>query len=176
MRALVVGYGTLLSRESLALTLGDESASARRLVPVWIEGLRRLFNVRPPHYRGAEASAAEGALNLEPCEGARCNAAVFLCAPDELERLDRRERGYQRIVVALRTFEDGQPFGRAFAYLAPPSSPWIERDPRRLAPLPRDLAWARAGARQLGPAFAESFESTTYLADGRTPLSPPSRR
>lgn len=170
MKALVVGYGTLLSRESLALTLGAEDAS-RRLVPVWIDGYRRLFNVRPSFYRGATPSAAEAALNLEPAVDARCNALAFLVSLDELARLDARERGYERVVVALRTFEGAQPFGRAFAYIAPPDSPWIERDPSLLLPLPRDLAWARAGAREVGPEFFEHFEATTFLADGCSALA-----
>ncbi len=171
MQALVVGYGTLLARESLALTLGQASAAAKRFVPVWIEGYRRLFDIRPPYYRAAVPSACEAALNLEPVAGARCNAVVFLCSLDELERLDRRERGYERIVVPLRAFESRQPFGRAFAYVAPADSPWIERDPRALAPLPRDLEWARAGALAQGDDFAAQFELTTFLADGSTPIA-----
>lgn len=171
MQALVVGYGTLLARESLALTLGASAVASKRFVPVWIDGYRRLFDVRPPYYRGAAPSAFEAALNLEPAPLARCNGAVFLCSLDELERLDRRERGYERVVVPLRAFESGQPFGRAFAYLAPADSPWVERDPRALAPLPRDLEWARAGALALGEEFAAQFELTTFLADGCTPLA-----
>lgn len=170
MKALVAAYGTLLSRESLALTLSPAAAHEKRLVPVWIRGFQRLFNVRPPYYRGARASREEAALNLEPLADARCNAAVFLASLDELARLDARERGYERVVVPLLSFETSQPFGQAFAYLAPASSPWIERDPRALAPLERDLVWARAGARELGPEFAREFERTTFLADGCTSL------
>jgi gamma-glutamylcyclotransferase (GGCT)/AIG2-like uncharacterized protein YtfP len=171
MKALVAGYGTLLSRESLARTLGEAAVQTKRFVPVWIEGHRRLFNVRPPYYRGTAPSAAEAAHNLEPAAGARCNAVVFLATLDELALLDDRERGYERTVVALHTFEDSQPFGRAFAYLAPPDSAWIERDPARLQPFPRDLDWSRAGAAALGPEFLAHFEATTFLADGRTPLA-----
>ncbi len=171
MQALVVGYGTLLARESLALSLGAGAVASKRFVPVWIEGYRRLFDIRPPYYRGAAASPFEAALNLRSAPGERCNGAVFLCTLDELERLDRRELGYERIVVPLRTFESGQPFGRAFAYVAAADSPWIERDPHALAPLPRDLEWARAGALALGEEFAAQFELTTFLADGRTPLA-----
>jgi hypothetical protein len=171
MKALVAGYGTLLARESLARTLGEAAVRSKRFVPVWIDGYRRLFNVRPPYYRGAAPSAAEAAHNLEPAADARCNALAFLVSLDELAHLDERERGYERTAVALRTFEDSQPFGRAFAYLAPLTSPWIERDPARLQPLPRDLAWARSGAAALGPEFLAHFEATTFLADGRTPLA-----
>lgn len=170
MKALVVGYGTLLSRESLALTLGAADVATRRLVPVWIEACRRLFNVRPSFYRGAIRSASEAALNIEPAAGSRCNGLAFLVSLDELALLDARERGYERVVVALRTFEGEQPFGRAFAYSAPADSPWIERDPSKLLPLPRDLAWARAGARAVSSEFIAQFEATTFLADGRTAL------
>lgn len=170
MKALVVGYGTLLSRESLALSLGAAALDERRFVPVWIDGYRRLFNVRPSFYRGAAPAAAEAALNLERADGARCNALAFLVSLDELAALDDRERGYERVVVPLRTFESAQPFGRAFAYIAPPDSPWIERDASRLLPLPRDLAWARSGARAVGPEFLAQFEATTFLADGRSSL------
>lgn len=170
MKALVAAYGTLLSRESLALTLSHEATREKRFVPVWIAGFQRVFNVRPPYYRGAQASREEAAVNLEPLADARCNAAVFLASLEELARLDARERGYERVVVPLLSFETSQPFGQAFAYLAPASSPWIERDPRALAPLARDLEWARAGARELGAEFAREFERTTFLADGRTSL------
>ena len=51
IRNLLVGYGTLLSRESVARTVGD-AALRKAYVPVIVPGYRRLFNLRPEEGRG----------------------------------------------------------------------------------------------------------------------------
>ncbi len=168
---LLVGYGTLLSRPSLASTVGP-GAEGKELIPVIVQGFRRLFNLRPGHYEPSyhltHEPAELGALNVQKVEGARFNGLAFSVSDGELAALDKRERYYSRIEAPVRSFPDGLPLGMAFFYSAGADSPWVIEDPGMLRPHWRDIVLARQGAYEVGPGFGEMFDSTTYLAGGRT--------
>lgn len=170
---LLLGYGTLLHRESLARTVG-EPALERPLTPAVVPGYRRLFNVRPgdyePSYRLSRRPIEAAAMNIEAAPGAWLNGLLFAVSEVDLEALDARESGYRRIRVAFRSCPGGTPVGEAFTYLAGPDAPGICRDPSRLMPRWRDVVLARAGAYAVGRAFGEMFDRTTYLADGESPM------
>lgn len=183
--ALVVGYGTLLSRASLAATVGA-AGEAKPFFPVVVNGFRRSFNLRPGHYEPSYHLTHEplelGAMNVQPLEGYSFNGVAFSVSKGELEVLDEREKYYQRIEVQVEAFPDfvGFPVQEAgsvegaasargaFVYSAGPESPWVIDDPEMLRPHWRDLILAREGAYALGKPFGVMFDSTTYLAGGRT--------
>ncbi len=168
---LVVGYGTLLYRASLGSTLG-RTTKERQMVPVTMRGFRRLFNLRADHYPSSDlwgrSGIENGAMNVEPAPGESLNGLAFRVSPKELEKLDRREYCYDRLQVEAHDFKTGVLLGPAHIYSARRDGRWIERDPAKLLPLWRDVAWARAGTYAVSRRFGEAFDRTTYLADGRT--------
>jgi len=171
-RIMVVGYGTLLYRASLGDTIGKSAASEREMVPVLVSGFRRLFNLRPDHYGTSNLCGKVGvenaAMNVEPVEGAILNGLAFWVEPSEIAKLDERERYYDRLEIEALDFETGDSLGTGHIYGSKPKSRWIERDPEKLLPLWRDVLWARAGSYAVGRRFGETFDRTTYLADGET--------
>jgi hypothetical protein len=177
--SLVVGYGTLLSRASLASSVGA-GGQTKTFLPVVVEGFRRIFNLRPGHYEPSYHLTHEpvelGAMNVQRLEGHSFNGVAFSVSKGEMKVLDEREKYYQRIEVQVEAFPgfvghsvEAAPSGRgAFVYSAGPESPWVIDDPEMLRPHWRDLILAREGAYALGRAFGEMFDATTYLAGGRT--------
>jgi hypothetical protein len=165
----LIGYGTLLLRASLGTSIGQGKAAEKAMLPVVVEGYRRVFNIRPDHYtpskklmRGEEAAA----MNVEEAAGQRVNGVAFTTTLEDLAALDQREACYERHVVAVRAFEDGSVLGEGHIYVG--CEPWITRDPDRLMPLWRDVVWGRTGAYQLSEAFGAFFDETTFLGDGTT--------
>ncbi|MEM7050145.1 MAG: gamma-glutamylcyclotransferase family protein [Acidobacteriota bacterium] len=174
-RVLLVGYGTLLDQASLGDTIGADRAGTKVARPIVVHDYRRLFNLRPDHYEASCELGKEGieagAMNVEPAEGHHFNALAFEVDAEELDRLDHRERYYQRRVEALFDFVTGESIGEGSLYSAPPSAQWIEPDPTRLLPRWLDVELGRRGAYRIGRTFGEDFDRTTFLADGVTPLA-----
>lgn len=169
---LVIGYGTLLYRASVGNTIGRAAAEQQEMVPVLARGFRRLFNLRPDHYEASNIWGRPGienaAMNVEPAAEECFNGLAFQVTADELEKLDERERYYQRLTVQAHDFFTGAPLGPAHIYSSKQDARWIEQDPTKLLPLWRDIQWARAGAYAIGQDFGKTFDRTTYLADGKT--------
>lgn len=170
-RLFLIGYGTLLSRESVGSTLGPD-AQEKEFLPVVVEGFKRLFNLRPAHYqpsfRVSDEPVEAAAMNVQPAPGFRFNGLAFPVSDVELRALDHRERYYRRVKVEARLFSGGAPPLAAEMYLAAPESPGVAEAPEGLRPAWRDITLARGGAYAVGQAFGEMFDATTYLADGRT--------
>ncbi len=171
-RVLLSGHGTLLCRDSLGHTIGQRLADDRAMMPVLVHGFRRLFNLRPDHYDTSNLwgrpGVEQGGLNVEPAAGALLNGLAFRVAPEELEKLDRREYVYDRLRVETEDFETGELVGPGYIYSSRPDARWIERDPDGLLPRWSDMVRARAGAYAIGHRFGETFDRTTYLANGET--------
>lgn len=169
---LVIGYGTLIYRASLGHTIGQTGAGNREMVPVQVRGFRRLFNLRPDHYTASNLwgrpGLENGAMNVEPAEDESFNGLAFRVSPEELEKLDQRERYYDRLEAEVYDFATETPLGPGQVYSSRPDARWIERDPGKLLPLWRDVAWARSGAYAISRRFGETFDRTTYLADGES--------
>ena len=171
-QAWLIGYGTLLSLASLARDIGGEAMSAKTYHPITVFDYKRLFNLRPEHYESSRMLSPrgneDGAMNVQSSQGDSFNAVMFRVSDDELTRLDERERYYDRILVPVHRFEDGEPCGEAFVYSAAPGSPWVIDDPDRLMPRWLDIEHGRTGSYRISPEFGRMFDRTTYLADGST--------
>jgi hypothetical protein len=169
---LLIGYGTLLNVASLGHTIGGPAAESKSFTPVVIRDFRRLFNLRPDHYRPSfhlsPLPIEAGAMNVERCPGASLNAVAFLVTEEELSALDHRERYYSRQEVPVYRFPDRTYLDQGAIYASSPDARWIEHDPERLLPRWYDIVAARAGCYALSPEFGRMFDETTYLADGCT--------
>jgi len=170
---LVVGYGTLLSRASVARTLGG-GMEGQLFTPVVVRDFKRLFNLRPDHYTASMKHSRDPvevlAANAQPSPGSSFNGLAFRVAREELAALDERERWYDRVRVPLLSFPGEQPLGEAHIYSAGEGSPWVPADGRALLPRWEDVVLARGGAYEVGEEFGRMFDRTTYLADGKTLL------
>ena len=168
----LVGYGTLLDRASLGHTIGGDASNKKAMVPVWVRGYRRLFNLRPTHYEpsfySTEAPIEAAAMNVEKDPGAEFNGLAFQVTLEELEVLDQRERYYLREVTPLLEFTSGKELGEGHLYAAERDAPWLERDPLKLLPKWRDIVLARRGSYAISREFGQAYDRTTFLADGRT--------
>jgi hypothetical protein len=176
---LIVGYGTLLLRESIGHTIDPVKASETELIPVWVRDFRRLYNFAPAHYEPSNRLGLQArecaAANVEPAEGVSLNALAFEADGSEIEALDRRERNYDRLAVPLTHFETGEAVGTGFIYVFPADSDRVDRDPARLLPRWLDIQYARVGAYRVSEAFGRAFDETTFLADGRRAVLEPFR-
>ena len=128
-RLAVFGYGSLVSRESIAQTLGHEAPPP---IPARLSGWRRrwsIYRVNTAHEKVFERTDGEPfehvvGLNLERAPGAPesdwPNGALVELTTGELSRLDRREVRYDRVDVGSADVLTDEPHGfdRVFAFTA----------------------------------------------------------
>ena len=129
-REAVFAYGSLVSRASIASTLGREAAG---VWPATLPGWRRRFSLMRDNRRSEKTFAlANGSipdwvlsLNLEQAAGeVGSNGALIEVSADELLRLDRRELRYDRVdVTAAAIASAGTPaFDRVHTFSAKPEN------------------------------------------------------
>jgi hypothetical protein len=184
VRNLLVGYGTLMSRDSVAGTVGD-SAMRKPFLPVVVSGYQRLFNLRPDKYQPSffrtDQPLEVAAMNVTPLDGARFNGLAFPVTDDDLAALDERERYYERVWVPILAFEGRREaegryvaqrspisLGNAWVYSAGPDAPAVFDASDGFLPHWRDVVVAREGAYAVSEVFGKMFDQTTYMPDGRT--------
>ena len=171
-KSILVGFGTLLLQESLGDTIGADGAQQKKFRPVTIPNYRRLFNLLPDHYtadnRLRSDDSEKGAANIEPAQGFSFNGLAYEVNTADLANLDLRERYYVRRQVAYQDFATGEDLGLCFIYESLPDARWIVRDNAQLLPLWRDIVYARVGAYRISEAFGKAYDSSTFLADGKT--------
>jgi cation transport regulator ChaC len=101
----VFGYGSLVSPESLATTIGRLIAPHETAV-VHLDGYGRRWNYGAGHARGTwthdGVTVRDGvvvALGLVTAPGESTNGVAFAATDDDIARLDRREADYDRTDV-----------------------------------------------------------------------------
>lgn len=165
----IVVYGSLLNRESAALTLSDATIATAR--PVVAIGGRRTFDYEigpnSPRWPVTGEGRAIAALNVRITGEATdtVNGLLLRIPRAEMAAFRSRERNYRLVSVPC------QPWGDA---TATPFDTWILSSDGGanpdVTPHPGYYQVCREGARKIGPDFLESWLSTTYLADGITPV------
>lgn len=96
----IFGYGSLISAESAARTLGREPEPGS-LKRVWLNGFERSWSVFDSvQFYNSEEPIPTVFLNLVPHQGRRCNGILIPVKKHELELLDKRERSYKRLDVS----------------------------------------------------------------------------
>lgn len=110
----VFGYGSLVSPASLGGTLGRIPVRGEDFLAAEVQGWERRWNygirVQPGSLKGPDAEHVQVIVALGIIEAAEAcmNGVLALVHPDELERLDARERNYDRVDVTghVRVLED----------------------------------------------------------------------
>jgi cation transport regulator ChaC len=130
-RTWLFGYGSLVSRASLASTIGRDPGDGTHIAHV--KGFGRRWNYGSKVLRGDWAhegreivSGLVVSLGVVAARDESCNGVVFDVDDDELSALDWRERDYERVDITDITTVDVDRFdGQVQVYVPRPSS--IER-------------------------------------------------
>ena len=169
MRLAVFGYGSLVSRASIAQTLGHEAPAP---IPALLAGWRRrwsIYRVNTAHEKVFERVDGEPfehivGLNIERAPGAAeaewPNGALIELTQDELERLDRREVRYDRVEVTDGVVADGPAFDRVYAFTAKEGHFAVETPPDSII-IASYVRACEAAFGELGPEGWERFLATT---------------
>jgi cation transport regulator ChaC len=167
-RLAVFAYGSLVSPDSFASTLGRTAES----VPARLLGWRRRWSLLRDNLASEKTFARRDGgelprwvigLNLERDASAGLesapNGALIEVSGGELERLDVRELRYDRVEVTAEV-ESGRRFDRVFAYTARPEHFAAEPPPGAVA-MATYLRQIEAAFTALGDGQWEQFMSTT---------------
>ena len=133
----VFGYGSLVSPVSLATTIG-RVVDPSEVAVATLAGYGRRWNYGAKHVRAAwtldDIAVADGvmiALGLESSASESCNGVLVRVTDDDLTRLDRRERDYDRTDVTDLVSVDEPAAGVATA--TPQGSRFVTYVPRASA-------------------------------------------
>jgi hypothetical protein len=163
---VVIGYGSLMIAESLAKTI-----PAREMRPVWVPGYRRIFNLKtrfPRMYKVSESSNKVAVLNVVPEVDASTSALAFDVSDDELEKLKLRERIYYMKEVKILDFKSKEPAGTAVMFIGRKMFHGERIVSEHYLPVPSYLDRCREACYKVGKRFGKTFDSTTFVGDGRT--------
>ncbi len=172
----LVGYGSMLNSKSAALTIN--TASLRSGQPVIAVGGRRIFNYEMRsdggRYGTPSAALALAALNVRltgKIDDA-VNGVLLEIPVMDISALRKREVGYDLEPVAcLKWNELERPPFLAYILQAPDEKrAGKKRTNDALEPHRKYYRICRSGAREFGKSFLRFWLSTTYLADGLTPV------
>lgn len=169
MSLAVFGYGSLVSRASIAETLGRETSAP---IPARLRGWRRrwsIYRVNTAHEKVFERIDGEPfehvvGLNIERAPDATeaewPNGALVELTEAELERLDLRERRYDRVEVTADVVADGAGFDRVFAFTAKEGHFAAQTPPNSIV-IASYVAACQAAFDELGPDAWAGFMATT---------------
>lgn len=174
---LLVGYGSLLNRDSAARTIKDTPREGHP--PVLALGARRVFNYVIPEallksYGVKFPPRERAALNVDytrsPADA--LNGRLLLIAPADLAALREREFGYDlRPVVCVRWGEwEAAPFTAYVLVAAKGTRGGRQVIDNDALPHPLYAGLCRAGAQAVSEAFLQLYLETTFLADRKTNL------
>jgi hypothetical protein len=163
----IFGYGSLLSRESMELTLGHSypgiSPSCRFV------NWRRSWDVVMPNTTFYEPGDTNDFvpeniiyLNVRQCPACSVNGLLYVVNEDELAAFDRREWIYDRTNVTATIRDVTVQGGEVYAYVA--KKEWVisPGQSRRWAALRQSyLDIISNGLLNLGREFAEQYEAST---------------
>ena len=168
-RLAVFGYGSLVSRASIAETLGHEAPAP---VSARLAGWRRRWSIyrrNTAHEKVFERVDGEPfehvvGLNIERApdaiEDEWPNGALIALTAEELQRLDLREVRYDRVEVTAEVSADDHGFDRVYAFTAKAGHFAAETPPDAIV-IASYVEACRVAFDELGPGAWELFEATT---------------
>jgi cation transport regulator ChaC len=171
MRLAVFGYGSLVSRASIAETLGHETPAP---IPARLKGWRRrwsIYRLNTAHEKVFERVDGKPfqhivGLNIERApkapENEWPNGVLIELTEGELQRLDRREVRYDRVGVDPAAAITSEPHGfdRIFVFTAKEGHYTAETPPEAII-IASYVHACEAAFGELGPEAWEEFLATT---------------
>ncbi|MEM1071197.1 MAG: gamma-glutamylcyclotransferase family protein [Planctomycetota bacterium] len=167
----VFGYGSLVHPDSAARTVRGPWSPFHiaRLWPAELAGMNRAWNYEQEIVSVQDAARRSVRfLGLEAASGARCSGVLVPVRGDDLDRLDTRERFYDRVDVTEQIIYDEEflrardRYRRVYTYV--PREP---ADPAGHVVIPETYRTTLTSAKELwGPRFAKMFASLDALPDG----------
>jgi hypothetical protein len=173
----LVVYGSLINTASAARTLSVEQIRQRE--PVIAFGTRRLFNYPIPEkdttYRVSEPEDGTSALNVAMTGDINdlFNGVLVRVVPEDIPALRLREKNYDLVPVACTSWyrTEGKPF-IAYTLCCPDQKcNGLTQTGEIILPNLEYYRVCRKGAAEFGDDFLRFWLSTTFLADGSTPVA-----
>ncbi len=147
MKYLIVGYGSLISHNSLKETLRD-----KRFKLVIVKGFKRVFNLL--------INNGKDVLNLVKDSGSKFNGVLFEVDEDELKKLKKREEEYNLEEVNVYDFESKKTIGRALICV----DYFIDVDKKNGLPDKRYFILCREAAYHISKKFGVFWDKSTYTS------------
>lgn len=150
----LIVYGSLINKKELE----KEGISLFDVLKVRVYGFRRVFN-QEPSYR-LISSINRAVLNIEEQEESFFNAIIIKNLSREyFEILDKRERGYNRVLIEAKKIEpyDENFLEDAYVYLGKK-----EKKSSQIFPNEEYLNICLEGVKSFGNSFLEEFKNSTY--------------
>ena len=175
----MVGYGTLMSRQSMESTL--ERAYTDSIYLIHLGDFIREWNKITRIYdttgtqktilkyelyciKGNDTLDFDNylSINIMPIKDRSMNCVLYFISPEEMARFDRREKGYKRIDVTDRIVEYDFTGGRVYAFKALPQNTYRPDLDRKGSILGKAYVEKIASAcDSIGTDFRKEFEEST---------------
>jgi hypothetical protein len=175
----MIGYGTLMSVQSLEQTLGHPYAGPAYQVHVrdYVRGWAYRLPINDPQAK-AEAAGKINAcfllnheripfdgmvnLNIYPEKNGRINCMLYLLSEEDLLKIDKRERDYKRVDVTDRIEEYDISGGRVYIYEGLPEHPdTAAADPKKYILIKEYVDQVTMACDGIGKGFRDEFDKST---------------
>jgi len=152
MKYSVVGYGSLISHQSLEWTIPD-----KEFTPVIVKGYKRIFDLELGKKRVSDV------LNVEESEKDFFNGVLFEVNEEELEELKKRETEYLLKEVWVYDFFSKEKLCKAWIF----TDLSTNIDKKGTASINKSyFNLCRDAAYLLGEEFGKCWDKTTYTPKG----------
>lgn len=163
----IFGYGSLLCRASMELTLGRPYVP--QIVEASLKGWHRTWDIAMPnktfYYRDGEEKIYPDRilyLNIRPCATSVLNGVIISVNRKELASMDAREWIYDRIPVTSLLEPSIVDGGQVFAYVGKPDYLLTNAvSPAVAAVRTTYVALVEKGLSERSPGFRRGFELST---------------
>jgi hypothetical protein len=153
MKYNFVGYGSLLSHESLKQSIEDKNF---RLVKV--KGYKRIFNLSTKKDENADV------LNIKKSKTHHFNGVLFSINDKELKEIKEREDDYNLEKVDVYDFKTNKKLGKAFFVI----DYIVSIDKKKKFPSKSYFIMCRQAAYNISREFGEYWDKTTYISDNES--------
>ena len=148
-RFKVVGYGSLISHESL-----KETVRNKKFTPVIVKGYKRIFNL---------IDGKKDVLNIVKDKDSKFNGVLFSVDESELKKLIKRELEYSMEKVEVYNFKTNKKIGKAFTFI----DYFLDIDDGKITPNKSYFLLCREAAYHISNDFGEMWDKTTFTSDGK---------
>ncbi|MDP4012981.1 MAG: gamma-glutamylcyclotransferase family protein [Candidatus Nanoarchaeia archaeon] len=145
MQQHIVGYGSLMSHKSLRKTISD-----KRFKPVIVKGYKRIFNLA--------VSKNSDVLNLKKSPKSKFNGLMFQIDNQELNKIKKRESGYELEEVYVYNFKTNKRLNKCFVVVDHHALDKYRRKPKK-----DYFILCREAAYHINKKFGEFWDNTTFI-------------